>query len=454
MEKFELLYKKYFTTSISNSRYIFVPHASINYSGFCAYVALRSINWSNVDTIILLSTNHFLNNNVTIDQEHRISYNIKLEPFEFLETMSFDIINKEHSWSFLMPLFEHLSKNITIKLILARSFDSNLSINIQKCMRENDKCILIANSDLSHSNGHFQNKLIPSCPNVFNEDIITINNLLFQNNKCSETACGEGVILIFKDIIMNINNISPRLLCYYNSNNDTLIKNIQNGDFLINELFDCFNNQKTAVGYASLIYINQKDNNTLNKLFSPYEQYYLNHMCHTILVSKKKPENYIRLYSLTINKSLFVTITLNNRLRGCIGTLENHDNILNNIYKYSLASAFNDSRFEPMNNNEIRDCQLYITLLEQKNRLENGLTQYMKEYNIGNDGIELVINKKNRAFFLPSVGEDMSKDGLPHHEIKIRLLELLCKKSGLSDDKCYLDKTDFYINKGLKLHNI
>ena len=253
---------------------------------------------------------------------------------------------------------------------------------------------------------------------------------------------------------MYIHDLSPRLMCYYNSNNEKLIKNIQKGNFIINDLFECVNNEKTAVGYASLIYINEKDNSSLDTLFSPYEQYYINCICHEIITTKNQPTNYIKLHNLEINKSLFITITLNNRLRGCIGTLQNHDNIFNNIYKYSIASAFQDSRFEPMNNIEIRDCKLYITLLEQKNRLENGLPQYMNEYSIGNDGIELVINTKYSAFFLPSVGDDMMKEGLPPHEIKIRLLELLCKKSGLSYDKCYLDKTDFYINKGLKLLSI
>jgi len=454
MENFELLYNKYFNTSITNSQYIFLPHAHINYSGFCAYVALRSVEWSNVKTIVLLSTNHFLNQNITIDQEYHISDTITLEPFEYLDRVSFDIINNEHSWLFLIPLFEYFSKKISIKMILARTYDTNLSKNIEKFMKKNQNSILIGNSDLSHSNGHFNTKLIPSCPNVLYQDMETINTLLFQNDKCSETACGIGVIEIFKDIVLSVQDLSPRLMCYYNSNNDTLIKNIQNGDFNINLLFDCVSNQKTAVGYAALIYIDKKKNSSIDKLFSPYEQYYLTMMCRTIITTKKYPTNYFKLDNLTVNKALFVTITLNNKLRGCIGTLQNNESIFNNIYKYAIASAFQDSRFEPMNNIEIRDCRLFITLLEQKNRLENGLSQYMKEYSIGNDGIELVINKKHSAFFLPSVGEDMIKDGLPSHEVKIRLLELLCKKSGLSNDKCYLNKTDFYINMGVKLFSI
>ena len=455
MEKFELIYNKYFSMSTSYSRYIFVPHAHINYSGFCAYVALKSVNWIKVKTVILLSTNHFLSENVTINNIYKLNNSINLEPYDFgIKEVSIDIIEKEHSWRFLIPLLDYLSKNIKIKLILVSKNDTNLSKSITNYLKENYNSILIANSDLSHSNGHFKNKVLPSCPNVLYEDIQTINTLLFKNNKCSETACGIGVIEMFKDIIMNIHDLSPRLMCYYNSYNEKLIKNIQNGNFIINELFECVNNEKTAVGYASLIYINEKDNSSLDTLFSPYEQYYINCMSHNILTTKTQPTNYIRLHNLVINKALFVTITINNKLRGCIGTLQNHDNIFNNIYKYSIASAFEDSRFEPMNDIDILDCKLYITLLEQKNRLQNGLPQYMNEYMIGNDGIELVINKKNSAFFLPSVGDDMMKEGLPLHEIKIRLLELLCKKSGLSYHKCYLDKTDFYINKGLKLLSI
>lgn len=455
MEKFELIYNKYFSMSTYNSRYIFVPHAHINYSGFCAYVALKSVNWIKVKTVILLSTNHFLSENVTINGTHKINNNIILEPYHVgIKEVSIDIIEKEHSWRFLIPLLDYLSKDIKIKLILANRNDTNLSRSIEKYMKKNDNCILIANSDLSHSNGHFENKVLPSCPNVLYEDIHTINTLLFKNNNCSKTACGLGVIEIFKDIIMNIHDLSPRLMCYYNSNNEKLIKNIQNGNFIINELFECVNNEKTAVGYASVIYIDEKENMLLNKLFSPYEQYYLTNMCYTIINTKNEPKNYINLKNLFDKKAVFITININNELRGCIGTLDNDNTIFENINKYSLASAFRDPRFEPMNHNDIQNCTIYITLLEPKYKLQEGLTQYMNEYMIGNDGIELVINKKNSAFFLPSVGEDMVHQGLPHHEIKIRLLELLCKKSGLSDDKCYLDKTDFYITKGYKLLNI
>ena len=64
IKKFELIYDKYFKTNLK-SRFVFVPHAHVKYSGFCAFIALNYIDWKSTKEIILISTNHFSSENIT-----------------------------------------------------------------------------------------------------------------------------------------------------------------------------------------------------------------------------------------------------------------------------------------------------------------------------------------------------------------------------------------------------
>ena len=44
----------------------------------------------------------------------------------------------------------------------------------------------------------------------------------------------------------------------------------------------------------------------------------------------------------------FVTLTINGRLRGCIGTLEAYQPLANDVQEHALAAAFRDHRFSPV----------------------------------------------------------------------------------------------------------
>ena len=61
---------------------------------------------------------------------------------------------------------------------------------------------------------------------------------------------------------------------------------------------------------------------------------------------------------------LFVTWTTgpSKHLRGCIGTFQS-DNLESNLKEYSLTAAFNDPRFTPINEKEIKNLNVGISLL-------------------------------------------------------------------------------------------
>ena len=51
---------------------------------------------------------------------------------------------------------------------------------------------------------------------------------------------------------------------------------------------------------------------------------------------------------------------------------------------------------------------LYISILDSKKEVSYDF--YMKNYSIGNDGIEIEFSNNKSAFFLPSVSEDIKNE--------------------------------------------
>ncbi len=126
-------------------------------------------------------------------------------------------------------------------------------------------------------------------------------------------------------------------------------------------------------------------------------------------------------------KGVFVTLHLNGSLRGCIGSLEPHETIVQGVINNSINAAFYDPRFPPLSIDEFNGIDIEVSILSRPEKLE---------YSDGKDlisklepGVDGVIIGKGRAgaTFLPQVW-----DQLPDAE---SFLSQLCRKAGLSGDE-------------------
>jgi len=59
----------------------------------------------------------------------------------------------------------------------------------------------------------------------------------------------------------------------------------------------------------------------------------------------------------------FITLTLQNKLRGCIGTLRAHRPLLDDVKANAVAAAFRDPRFKPLTVQEYETIAVEISLL-------------------------------------------------------------------------------------------
>lgn len=126
---------------------------------------------------------------------------------------------------------------------------------------------------------------------------------------------------------------------------------------------------------------------------------------------------------LTKPGASFVTLKRNHQLRGCIGTLEAHRPLANDVAHNAWAAAFQDPRFMPLQANETDDLEIHISILEAPENMAFSSEQdLLSQIKPGIDGLVLE-DFNHRATFLPAVWES-----LPDKKSFIQQLKL---KAGL-----------------------
>jgi AmmeMemoRadiSam system protein A len=122
----------------------------------------------------------------------------------------------------------------------------------------------------------------------------------------------------------------------------------------------------------------------------------------------------------------FVTLTVDDELRGCIGTLEAHRPLAQDVQENAIGAAFRDPRFPPVSADEVDDLHIEVSVLTTPQPLA---------YSDGNDLLSklrplidgVVIEQGwHRATFLPQVWEKLPdpREFMAH----------LCLKAGLPPD--------------------
>jgi len=122
----------------------------------------------------------------------------------------------------------------------------------------------------------------------------------------------------------------------------------------------------------------------------------------------------------------FVTLRKGGELRGCVGSLEPHRPLWEDLCSNALAAAFRDPRFPPLAAEELDDLQIEVSELEPLEPLScTSETEALSLLEPGRDGVVLEY-ERHRATFLPQVWEQLPRpaDFLRH----------LRRKAGLAED--------------------
>jgi AmmeMemoRadiSam system protein A len=110
-------------------------------------------------------------------------------------------------------------------------------------------------------------------------------------------------------------------------------------------------------------------------------------------------------------RAVFVTLTLDQVLRGCLGTFESGCALAINVAHYAYAAAFNDPRFSPIIAEELPLLQIHLSILSPLEDMAFASEEdLLRQIRPGQDGL-LLEEGGHRGTFLPSVWEDLPEPG-------------------------------------------
>lgn len=130
--------------------------------------------------------------------------------------------------------------------------------------------------------------------------------------------------------------------------------------------------------------------------------------------------------SLKEKKAVFVTLTIDNQLRGCIGHIFASAPLYQAVIDCAHSSAYSDPRFPPVSEEEINKLKIEISILTNPEKLEykdkdDLLNKLTHEHGV------IIKKGMHSSTFLPSVWEQLPK--------KEDFLGHLCMKAGLAADE-------------------
>ena len=366
---------------------IIVPHAGLAYSGQIADEVYKQIDFSKYEKILLLSTNHYDQNNSYIPESTFFTLNSKQYNFEIIDndniSKSDEKFNNEHSWIVQLPFIDE-TKNI-IPILVGNNYQS-YQYDIFKLI--DDKTLVIANTDLLHCGGENEEK----CVNIDEENYKTICNI--KDFKLDETnkLCGRNAISLFNYIASKKNwNFEQK---FYTTS-------------------DKISNSSRSVGYVSMIFTPNEKKNIMECNLD--ELIKIPRIVYKELFKTEESDiestfvNYNKIYEVPYG--IFVTIEekVTNKLRGCVGTFKLKSNLEMSIIIQTYKSIFNDSRFNnnKLEENDLEHIKFKINFLSKpfeiwSNESQNAENVIQEKLIVGLHGITLYFGG-NSATYLAKV---------------------------------------------------
>lgn len=127
---------------------------------------------------------------------------------------------------------------------------------------------------------------------------------------------------------------------------------------------------------------------------------------------------------LRVLRATFVTLQLESRLRGCIGSLEARRPMVADVAYNAFAAAFQDPRFPPVTEADMERLEIHLSLLTPPLPMTfSSEADLLTQIVPGKDGL-ILADGTQRGTFLPSVWESLPD--------RVQFLEHLKLKAGLS----------------------
>lgn len=150
--------------------------------------------------------------------------------------------------------------------------------------------------------------------------------------------------------------------------------------------------------------------------------------------------------ALRENGASFVTLTVHDNLRGCIGALEAYQPLAEDVREHAIAAALEDPRFPPVSETELSRIQIEVSRLTEPQELQYSNSEdLLAKLRPHIDGV-ILKHGFRRATFLPQVWEK-----IPEPE---EFLRQLCYKMGERPNLWREAKLQVYVYQVEEFHEL
>ena len=407
-------------------RAVMMPHAGYAYSGSTAAHGALAIARDRFGRVVLLGPDHrvgFRNASITGASCWRtplgtvpvgdFSPMLKARPELFATIAASD--RKEHSLEVMLPFLQSRLSRFELIPVVLGPCDANKMAQAIATLMQNPQTLLVVSADLSH--------YLPY-DDAVKRDRETLNRILsldprWQKDQDNRT-CGRYPVGVLLELARK-QHWQPVLLHYSNSG-------------------DTAGDRDAVVGYGAVAFYGDEPmpNRTDNRRpLTPEQGAALVALARQTLVrhfgETTAPADTQQLETLLSDQALqarcgtFVTLKIDNQLRGCIGSLSASAPILEGVCDNTLNAALHDPRFSPLGKKELEAVHIEVSVLSEPVALAyTDADDLLARLRPGIDGV-IIKSGFASATFLPQVW-----DQLPQPE---PFLSHLCVKAGLPADQ-------------------
>ncbi len=403
---------------------LILPHAGYIYSGLTAAHSGSVLSEKQFSKVILMGPDHrigFINCAVSdVDayqtplgavRLHKDAAGLRLASDMFRPIFESD--RAEHSLEVVLPFLQRYLKEFELVPIVTGSGDYNkLAAAIEPVI--NNNTLLVASSDLSHYLSY--SEAVARDKETLKIILNLESDKLLARDNC---ACGKIPILIIISMAKKY-GWQPVLLHYSNSG-------------------DTAGGRTKVVGYAAIAFYGDllmENKSNAVRQFSEKQGHLLVKLARRTIMEKlgqkmdktesEKLDEALKDLDFQVRRGTFVTLNIDDQLRGCVGSLTGSELISDNVRDNAINAAFRDFRFNPLTIDELKDVDIEISILTEPKPLEyTDGADLIAKLRVNVDGV--IIRKGHAgATFLPQVWEQ-----LPRPE---EFLSHLCLKAGMSAD--------------------
>ncbi len=414
---------------------IMVPHAGYRFSAQTAAQAYKCLKGNTYDFIIVMAPSHrdpFYGatvyngdmyetplGNVNIDKS------VANEIVEKSEFIQFSILGhrEEHAIEVQLPFIQKLFPKTPIVPIVVGGFNWEQCKSIGDAIFntvKNKNVLIVASTDLYHGQSYKE------CNKTDKNTLDAIMDLKpkrlcegLLNDKFQ--ACGGAPVVIMQVALQQMGEYKATLQARTNSND---VMGVKEG-YVVGYGAIVFS--KSTLGKIEYHTINQE---TQKELLKIARESILGYMRTGKLTSFEPKTD-----EMTEKRGVFVTLTIDGMLRGCIGQHES-DRPLNELVPHmAVSAAFGDPRFAPLTPDEFDKIHIKISVYLSNVYKINSIT----EFKMGKQGIILIKDGK-RATYLPEVPIEAGWKTVDEE------MSSLCRKAGL-DRNAWKDGAEFWVYK-------